>query len=147
MKILIACEESQAVCLEFRKLGYEAFSCDLLECSGDHPEYHLQMNCLEALKLENWALMISHPPCTYLTVSGNKWFQDQPPRKSGALVGEVRRKAREEAAEFFMTLYNCDIPHIAIENPIGIMSNIFKKPNQIIQPWQFGHGETKATCL
>ena len=91
--------------------------------------------------------MIAHPPCTYLTVSANKWYKDQPERKSGALVGQSRRDAREEAIRFFMGLYNAPIPRKAIENPIGVMSSRFRKPDQIIQPWQFGHGETKATCL
>jgi hypothetical protein len=146
-KILIACEESQAICKAFRALGHEAYSCDLQECSGGHPEWHLKMDCFEAMKLKKWDLIIAHPPCTYLTISANKWYKDQPPRKSGALVGAQRRQAREEAVEFFMKLMNADIPHIAIENPIGIMSTRYRKPDQTLQPWMFGHGETKATCL
>lgn len=145
--ILVACEESQAVTIELRKLGFEAFSCDLEPCSGGYPIWHLQMDVFEALKLRTWDMLIAFPPCTYLTVSANKWYKDQPQPKSGVLVGEARRQAREEAAKFFMDLYNADVKHIAIENPIGIMSTRFRKPNQIIQPWQFGHGETKATCL
>lgn len=147
MRILVACEESQEVAKAFRELGHEAFSCDLQECSGGHPEWHLQMDVFEAIKTFQWDMMIAHPPCTYLTVSANKWYKDQPPRKSGALVGAERRKAREEAVAFFMRLMNADIPMIAVENPIGIMSTRFRKPDQVIQPWMFGHGETKGTCL
>ena len=147
MKVLIACEESQAVCIAFRKKGHEAYSCDILPCSGGHPEWHLQMDCFDAIKLKKWDMMIAHPPCTYLTVSANKWYKDQPPRKSGALVGQERRKARTEAIDFFNRLVIADVPKIAIENPIGIMSTLLSKPTQVIQPWMFGHGETKATCL
>jgi hypothetical protein len=146
MKVLIACEESQAVCIEFRKLGHEAFSCDILPTSGSHPELHIQGDVLEQLD-KNWDMMIAFPPCTYLTISANKWYKDQPERKSGTLVGAKRRNARIKAIDFFMKLYNCDIPKIAIENPIGVMSSKFRKPNQVLQPWMFGHGETKATCL
>ena len=147
LKVLIACEESQEICKAFRALGHEAYSCDLLPCSGGKPEWHLQMDCFEAIKLKNWDLMIAHPVCTYLTISANKWYKDQPKRKSGALVGAERRQAREEAVEFFMKLYNSNVPHVAVENPVGIMSTRFRKPDQTIQPWMYGHGETKATCL
>jgi hypothetical protein len=145
--ILIGCEESQTVCKAFREQGHEAYSCDKLPCSGGYPEWHLQMDVFEAIDSREWDLGIFHPPCDYLTVSGNKWFKDQPPRLSGALVGAERREARERAAEFFMKLYNCKIPRVAVENPIGVMSSRFRKPDQVIQPWMFGHGETKATCL
>jgi hypothetical protein len=145
--ILIGCEESQTVCKAFREQGHEAYSCDKLPCSGGYPEWHLQMDVFEAIDSRDWDLGIFHPPCDYLTVSGNKWFKDQPPRLSGALVGAERREARERAAEFFMKLYNCKIPRVAVENPIGVMSSRFRKPDQVIQPWMFGHGETKATCL
>jgi hypothetical protein len=147
LSILVGCEESQVVCMELRKLGHEAYSCDLEECSGGHPEWHLEMDIFDAIKLKNWDAGIFFPPCTYLTISANKWYKDQPPRKSGVLVGEERRKARVEAIDFFMRLYNCGIPKIGIENPIGVMSSVFRKPDQVIQPWMFGHGETKATCL
>jgi len=146
-EILVACEESQAVCKAFRTRGFTAYSCDTQDCSGGHPEWHLKMDVFEAIKLKKWDAGIFFPPCTYLTLSANKWYKDQPKRKSGALVGEERRKARLEAINFFMNLYDCEIPKIAIENPIGVMSTVFRKPDQIIQPWQFGHGETKATCL
>jgi len=147
MKILVGCEESQAVTIELRKLGHEAYSCDLKPCSGGHPEWHLQIDVFEAIKLKKWDLGIFFPDCTYLTVSANKWYKDQPPRKSGTLVGSARRSAREKAIAFFMALYNSDIPKLSLENPIGVMSSRFRKPNQVIQPWMFGHGETKATCL
>jgi len=90
---------------------------------------------------------IFFPTCTYLTISANKWYKDQPERKSGTLVGRKRRNAREEAVDFFMKLYNCKIPKVCLENPIGVMSSRFRKPDQVLQPWMFGHGETKATCL
>jgi hypothetical protein len=147
MNVLIGCEESQEVCKAFRLLGHNAYSNDLIDSSGDYPDYHLKMDVFEAIKYMKWDLAIFHPPCTYLTVSANKWYKDQPPRKSGTLVGAERRAARVESVEFFMKLYNCDIPHVAIENPIGVMSSEFRKPNQVLQPWMFGHGETKATCL
>ena len=145
--ILVCCEESQAVTKAFRDAGHEAYSNDIQECSGGHPEWHLQMDALKALKLKKWDLVIAHPPCTYLTISANKWYKDQPARKSGALVGAERRQAREEAIEFFMEFVNADVPRMVIENPICVMSSRYAKPNQIIQPWMFGHGETKATCL
>ena len=160
MNIIIGCEESQAVCVEFRKLGHNAFSCDLQKCSGGHPEWHFKMDIFKAINagvlitesgesvfIDKWDAMIGHPDCTYLTVSANKWIKDQPKRKSGALVGEARREARREAIEFFMKMWNCGIEKIALENPIGCMSSVFRKPNQVKQPWMFGHGETKATCL
>mgnify|MGYP003403115382 FL=1 len=147
MKILVGCEESQAVCIEFRKLGYEAYSCDLLPCSGGHPEWHLQMDIFEAIKLGGWDMMIAFPTCTYLTVSANKWYKDRAERESGKSAGAARREARREAIKFFMDLYNCEIPVVALENPIGVMSSVFRKPDQVLQPWMFGHGETKATCL
>ncbi len=160
MKILVGCEESQAVCIEFRRLGHEAYSCDLQGCSGGNPEWHLKMDVQTAIKggllklqdsteifIEKWDMGIFFPDCTFLTISANKWYKDQPARKSGTLVGEERRKARLKAISFFMDLYNCYIPKIAIENPIGVMSSVFRKPDQVLQPWQFGHGETKTTCL
>jgi len=91
--------------------------------------------------------MIAHPPCTYLTVSANKWLKDQPPRKSGALVGRSRREAVEDAVRFFMACYEANSPRVCVENPIGIMGKRFRAPDQIVQPWMFGHGETKATCF
>jgi hypothetical protein len=147
MLILLGCEESQAVCIEFRKLGHEAYSCDLQPCSGGHPEWHLQMDIFEAIELKKWDIGIFFPTCTYLTVTANKWIKEQPLRKSGVLVGEARREARREAIDFFMRLWNCDIPRISMENPIGCMSSVFQKPNQIIQPYYFGDKSRKSTCL
>lgn len=158
--VIVGCEESQAVAIELRKLGHEAYSCDLEECSGNHPEWHLKMDVFKAIEggelitesgetvfIDSWDMGIFFPTCTFLTNSANTWYKDQPPRASGTLVGAERRQAREEAIEFFMKLYNCDIPKIAIENPIGVMSSRFRKPDQVIQPWMFGHGEVKGTCL
>ena len=134
-KVLVACEESQAVCKAFRALGNEAYSCDIQPCSGGHPEWHLQVDALEMLKLR-WDLIIAHPPCTDLAVGGAKWF------------AEKRADGRQQAAiEFFMRFINADCEHIAVENPVGIMSTQYRKPDQIIQPWMFGHPEKKATCL
>lgn len=160
MNYLIGCEESQAVTKELRKLGYNAYSCDLLPSSGGRPEWHLQMDVFKAINggelttesgetifIDNWHMGIFFPTCTYLTISANKWYKDQPERKSGTLVGQARRDAREEAIDFVLRLYNCKIEKIAIENPIGVLSSRWRKPDQVIQPWMFGHGETKATCL
>ena len=142
MKILVACEESQAVTIELRKLGHEAYSCDIEPCSGGHPEWHLQQDVIPLLK-EKWDMIISFPPCTYLTVTGNRWFNVE-------RYGEKaikRLKDREEAIKFFMLFVNADCDRIAIENPVGIMSSKYKKPNQIINPWQFGEPFEKKTCL
>ena len=160
MKIILGCEESQAVCIAFREQGHEAYSCDIQECSGGHPEWHIISDIFKIIEggffntengdlhdVWNWDMGIFFPKCTYLTISANKWYADMPPRKSGTLVGEARREARREAIDFFMRLYNCNIPQIGIENPIGVMSSAFRKPDQVLQPWMFGHPETKATCL
>ena len=135
MKILVACEESQAVTIELRRLGHEAYSCDIIPCSGGHPEWHLQVDALELLKMK-WDMILAFPPCTHLAVSGARYFEQK------------RKDGRQQAAiDFFMRFANADCPKIAIENPVGIMSSVWRKPDQIIQPWQFGHGETKKTCL
>ena len=131
MKILIACEYSGIVRDSFSQKGHYAISCDLLPSEKGHP--HCQNDVLEYLDY-GWDMMVAFPPCTHLAVSGARWFKDK----------QVEQK---QAIEFFMELANADIPKIAIENPIGIMSTQWRKPDQIIQPWQFGHGETKATCL
>ena len=142
MKVLIACEESQAVCKEFRKLGHEAYSCDIVPCSGGHPEWHLQQDVLPLLK-EKWDMIIAFPPCTYLTVTGNRWFNiDRYGEKA-----IQRHKDRKDAIDFFMAFANADCEKIAIENPVGIMSSEWRKPNQIINPWQFGDALEKKTCL
>ena len=145
MKILIACEFSGIVREAFKAKGHDAWSCDLLpsEIKGQH----IQGDVLEVLKREKFDLGIFHPPCTYLTVTANKWLKDQPARKSGALVGAERRAAREEAISFFMKLTNANIPKIAIENPVGCISSLWRKPDQIIQPYQYGHTDRKSTCL
>lgn len=140
-KILIACEESQVVTKAFRDLGFEAYSNDIQECSGGHPEWHMKCDAIDALYASKWLAVIAFPPCTDLAVSGARYFEEK--RKDGR---------QQKAIDFFMHFANyngwdnkgC---YTAIENPIGIMSTIFRKPDQIIQPWQFGHGETKSTCL
>lgn len=135
MRILVACEESQAVTKELRRLGHDAYSCDLKACSGGHDEWHIQVDALQLLKIK-WDMVLAFPPCTHLAVSGARYFE------------EKRRDGRQQAAiDFFMRFVGCDCQRVAIENPVGIMSTVYRKPDQIIQPWQFGHGETKATCL
>ena len=135
MKILLACEESQTVTKEFRRLGHEAYSCDILEQSGGYPEWHLQQNVTEVLQ-EKWDMIIAFPPCTDLAVSGAAWFEMK------------RADGRQQAAvEFFMLFAENPCEKIAIENPVGIMSTKYKKPSQIIQPWQFGDSYSKKTCL
>ena len=151
-KILIACEESQAVCKEFRTLGHEAYSCDILPQSGGHPEWHLQEDVFKVINQE-WDLMIAFPPCTYLSVSGAKWYYH--PEDKNLPIGERRphpkfpnrRHEQDLAKEFFISLYNSNIKHIAIENPVGIMNTQFMQPTQIIQPYMFGDEATKTTCL
>ena len=142
MRVLVACEESQRVCIAFRKKGHEAYSCDILECSGGHPEWHIKDDVLKHLN-ENWDLIIAHPPCTYLTVAANKYYNVE---KYGNKA-EERKKERQKAIEFFMKFTNLKCPRVCIENPIGVMSSLYCKPTQIIQPYQFGHSERKATCL
>lgn len=132
--VLIACEESQAVTKEFRKLGFRAYSCDIQDCSGGHPEWHIQQDVSEILN-GNWDLVIAFPPCTDLAVSGAKHFERK--RADGS---------QQKSIEFFMMFANYD-GKIAIENPIRIMSKEWRKPNQIIQPWHFGHKAQKSTCL
>ena len=135
-KILIACEESQAVCKAFRELGHEAYSCDILPCSGGHPEWHIQGDVLEQLDKE-WDLMIAHPPCTHLAVSGARWFTE----------GKKPWSLQEEALEFVRKLMEAPIDKICVENPVSVISTKIKKPDQYIQPWQFGHEASKKTCL
>ncbi len=132
MRVLVACEESQVVCKEFRAMGHEAYSCDVIECSGGRPEWHIQGDVSPILN-SMWDMIIAFPPCTYLTNSAARWLKDQPPLKSGRLVGEARRKAQRTAAEFFMSIYNVNCPKVVIENPIGYMSSYFRKPDQIIK--------------
>lgn len=158
MKVLVACEESQRVCIELRRLGHEAYSCDIEPCSGGYPEWHIQSDVLPMLngncefrtvdgmvhKIDGkWDMIIAFPPCTYLTVTGNRWFN----------VGVYGDKAirrmdnREKAIEFFLRFVNADCDKIAVENPVGIMSTAYRKPDCIIQPYEFGEPERKKTCL
>jgi hypothetical protein len=161
MRILIACEESQAVTIQFRKLGFEAYSCDILDQSGGHPEWHFKGNILDILngmfkckcgylfeygcgkygccstaKLIEWDCMVAFPPCTDLAMSGAKHFEQK--RIDGR---------QQKSIEFFMQLVNAPIPFIAIENPIGVMSSFYRKPDQIINPFDFGDPAKKPTCL
>jgi len=159
MRVLVACEFSGIVSAAFRKRGHDAWSCDLLPSEGD-PAWHIQGDVLDILdwfwvpkgmpgegRGWKWDMMIAHPPCTYLTVTANKWLKDQPRRKSGALVGAERRAAREEAVMFFTRLANAPIEKVCIENPVGTMSTRWRKPDQIVCPTMFGHKEPKKTCL
>lgn len=157
-KVLIACEESQRITIEMRKLGIECYSCDIEEPSGEHPEWHIHGDVLPYINGDctfttmdgvehhidgEWDLIVAHPPCTYLASSGNRWFNVE---KYGEKALQ-RIKNREEAFDFFMQFVNAKCQHIAIENPIGYINTHYRKPDQIIQPWQFGHGEVKSTCL
>lgn len=158
MKVLVACEESQRVCIAFREKGHEAYSCDIIDCSGGHPEWHIQRDVLPLLDgfvLFNaadgtphfiggrWDMIIAFPPCTYLTVTGNRWFNIE--RYGDKAV--QRHKDRADAIKFFLAFANAKCDKIAIENPVGIMSSEWRKPNQIINPYQFGNPFEKKTCL
>lgn len=157
MKVLVACEESQRVCSAFRARGHECYSCDIIEPSGGHPEWHIMSDVLPILNgnctfktmdgqehsIDRWDLIIAHPPCTYLTVTGNRWFNVE---KYGDKARE-RIRLREEAVEFFMAIANADCDHIAIENPVGVISTRWRKPDQIVQPYFFGDPFEKRTCL
>ena len=135
MKILVACEESQAVTKELKKLGHQAFSCDILSCSGGHPEWHIQGDVIEQLD-KGWDMLIAFPPCTHLAVSGARHF-----------AKKIADGRQQQGIDFFMKMVNAPIPKKAIENPIGIMSTKYRKPNQIIQPWEYGDKAQKSTCL
>lgn len=158
MKALVACEESQAVTIELRKRGWEAYSCDIQECSGGHQEWHINSdviplvngNCsfktmdnIEHTIDSKWDLLVAHPVCTLLTVTGNRWFNVE---RYGEKAIQ-RAKDREDAVQFFMVFANADCDHICIENPVGIMSTRWRKADQIIQPWMFGDPFEKKTCL
>lgn len=166
MRVLVACEESQATTKALRALGHEAYSCDIVECSGGHPEWHFNCDVFKIIKnnggtlqngstvfVEKWDLMIAHPPCTFLSSSGAKWYY-HPEDKH--LPVEQRRphprfpnraKDRDDAISFFKALYNAPIERIAIENPVGIMSRHLKKPDQLVHPYHFGDEATKSTCF
>lgn len=141
MKVLVACEYSGVVRDAFRARGHDAWSCDLLPCDRD-PAFHYQRDVLEIIQGGVWDLMISHPPCTYLTVTGNRWF-----RSEYADRYPDRPRQREEAVAFFMALANAPIPKIAIENPVSVIASRWRKSDQVIQPWQFGDPQIKKTCL
>ena len=158
MNVLVACEESQVVCKAFREKGHNAFSCDIIDCSGGHPEWHIKQDVLPLLNgrckfttcdgelhtiSDKWDLIIAHPPCTYLTVTGNRWFNVE---RYGEKAIQ-RQKDRKEAIKFFMKIANADCEKIVIENPIGVMSTVWRKPEQIIQPYMFGDSAEKKTCL
>jgi len=158
VNVLVACEESQRVCTAFRERGHTAWSCDIQPCSGGHPEWHILGDCLPLLggdceftteagwrhvQKGRWDLIIAHPPCTYLTATGNRWFDIS---KYGE-AAKIRYKERYKAIVFFMQLAMADCQRIAVENPVGIMSTAWRKPDQIIHPWQFGDRAEKKTCL
>ena len=158
MNVLIACEESQEVCKAFRAKGHRAFSCDIQECSGGHPEWHIKGDVLPLLngncdftlqdgtidrQTDRWDLIIAHPPCTYLTIAANRYYNVE---RYGEKAIQ-RLKDREDAVEFFMKFVNADCEKIAIENPVGVINTRYKKADQIINPYQFGHPVSKKTCF
>lgn len=148
MRVLIACEYSGRVRDAFRMRGFDAVSCDLLP--ADSPGPHIQGDCVELAYTQEWDLMIAHPPCTYLTCSAEWAYGDGPYHqkvKPGTLVGAERRKAREAAVDFVRLLDDAPIPHIAIENPVGALSRLFREPDQFIQPYEYGDSASKKTCL
>lgn len=134
-KVLIACEESQVVTKAFRELGHEAYSCDIIPCSGGHTEWHIHGDARAAICAE-WDLIIAHPPCDHLAISGSRWFPEK-----------QRDYRQQKAIVFFMQMALAICDRVAVENPISIMSSVYRKPDQIIHPWQFGHPEQKKTCL
>lgn len=136
MKILVACEESQAVTKELRALGHEAYSCDIKDCTGGKPEWHIKGDAIKEAYSGKYDMMIAFPPCTHLATSGARWFKQK--------IADGRQ---QQGVDFFMQMVNAPIDKIAIENPVGVMSTKYRKPNQIIQPWQFGDEAQKSTCL
>lgn len=158
MNILVACEESQATTKELRKLGHNAFSCDLQKCSGGHPEWHINNDVLPLLNgrcsfitqdgnkhsiEQRWDLIIAHPVCTYLSNAGIRWYNEE---KYGDKARQ-RKRDREEGAAFFMKFINADCDKIAVENPVGYMNSHYRKPDQTIHPWMFGDPFMKKTCF
>lgn len=137
MRVLVACEESQTVTKAFRAIGHNAFSCDLLPASGGHPEWHLRADVRDVLaRALPWDMLIGFPPCDHLAVSGARWFPEK--------VADGRQQA---GIDLFLALAHADVPRVAIENPVGIMSTVWRKPDQIVQPWFYGDEATKTTCL
>lgn len=149
MRVLVGCEFSGIVRDAFAAAGHDAWSCDLLPT--EKPGLHFQQDIFSVLLREKWDLLICHPPCTHLSVSGARWCVDHWIKRKGTMArwhdGTTKRDLREKAVEFAKRLWECDVPLLAMENPISILSTRVCKPTQIIQPWQFGHGETKSTCL
>lgn len=141
-KILIACEESQTITKEFRFLGYEAYSCDIQDSSGGHPEWHIKGDAIKEAHSGKYNLMIAHPPCTYLAVSGARWMYN----KDGSR-NEERWIKQKQALDFVQSLLQSPIHYIALENPVSVISSKIRKPNQIIQPYMFGEPYEKKTCL
>ena len=142
MKVLVACEESQAVAKAFRKLGHEAYSCDIQDCSGGEPQWHIKGDALKEAYSGKYDLMIAHPPCTYLAVSGARWMYN----KDGS-VNKERLTNQRKALNFVQKLLDAPIEKIALENPVSVISSAIRKPDQIIQPYEYGHSEAKKTCL
>lgn len=140
MRVLVACEESQRVCIAFRERGFEAYSCDIQDCYGGHPEWHIKGDVLPLLK-EKWDLIIAHPPCTYLSNAGARFLYPK------GVLNEARLRKGLQAKDFFMAFYYANCDRVAIENPIP--SGVYMMPpySQIIQPWMFGHPVQKKTCL
>jgi hypothetical protein len=158
MKVLVACEESQAVCKAFRERGHEAYSCDIIDCSGGHPEWHIKNDVLpllggncEFMSMDGkshtingrWDMIIAFPPCTYLCNTGTPYLDVN---KWGEKAIE-RAQKRENAFEFFMKFVNADCDKVIIENPVGLPNSRYRRPDQIINPWQFNHPFAKKTCL
>ena len=141
-RVLVACEESQTVCSAFRKIGIEAYSCDIQECSGEHPEWHILGDAIEQAYSGKYDLMIAHPPCTYMSNAGARWMY---PTKG--VVDKSRFELAMEAREFFMKMLNAPVKHIAVENPLPLKIVELPKPTQTIQPYEFGHGYSKKTLL
>ena len=141
LKVLVACEESQTVCKAFRELGHEAYSCDIQDCSGGHPEWHLKQDVLPLLH-QHWDLIIAHPPCTYMSKAGARWMYP-----TAGNLSEERYKLSQQAKDFFMEFYNCDCEHVAIENPVPLKVVGLPKPTQSIQPYEFGEPYSKKTLL
>lgn len=141
MRVLVACEESQRVCIEFRKLGHEAYSCDIEPCSGGHPEWHIQADATQLLKMK-WDMILAFPPCTYISNAGASWLYPQK-----GVLNQERYEKGLQAKEFFMQFYNADCPKIAIENPIPTRIYELPRYTQTIQPYEFGHPYSKKTCL
>jgi len=141
MRVLVACEESQAVCKEFRALGHEAYSCDIQECSGGHPEWHFQQDVFEVIDM-GWDMMIAHPPCTFISKAGARWMY----LKSGVVNNERLKKAMD-AKDFFFKLLNAKIEKIAIENPQPLKIVGLPNPQTYVQPFEYGHPYSKKTYL